>query len=384
MMELIYVPVQVTPNLTSFVAKLKRLTDKRDKRGKRHDLAFVLGGVVLAIMSGRAYVSSIHRFITNRLAWLSRVLGYRQAQAVSRAQLPRILAGVDWSALNEVVEAQFGVEIEVEAQRWYAVDGKTLRGVAGQRERVLLAVSHSERRTVAQQPLHGTKKSEITAVRELLAQTGLEKGQTTMDALHFNPKTTGQINQADGKFVSQLKANQPKLLAQMSQEAAAAKPLGRLKTVDHGHGRLEIRQATFFKINHLDLDPRWAQSGLTTLVVMARRTTDLASQKRSAEVSFYCTNTAVDPLDEITQQELFQAIRGHWGVEADNYLRDVSFQEDQVKTKHGNQAQVLASFRTVALQLFRQAGFANFKAALETFADCPDQFETFLIQYGFL
>jgi len=383
-MEMISVPIQVTPNLTSFVAKLKRLMDKRDNRGKRHELAFVLGGVVLAIMSGRAYVSSIHRFITNRLAWLSRVLGYRQAKAVSRAQLPRILAGVDWSALNEVVAAQFGVEIEVQAQRWYAVDGKTLRGVAGQRERVLLAVSHSERRTVAQQPIHGTKKSEITAVRELLAQTGLEKGQTTMDALHFNPKTTRQINQAGGKFVSQLKANQPKLLAQMSQEAAAARPLGRLETVDQGHGRLEIRQATFFKINHLDLDPRWDQSGLTTLIVMARRTTDLASQKHSAEVSFYCTNAAVDPMDEITQQELFQAIRGHWGVEADNYLRDVSFQEDQVKTKHGNQAQVLASFRTVAIQLFRQAGFANFKAALETFADCPDLFETFLIQYGFL
>jgi len=72
------------------------------------------------------------------------------------------------------------------------------------------------------------------------------------------------------------------------------------------------------------------------------------------------------------------------GIEAGNYIRDVSFQEDKVKTKHGNQAQVLASFRTLAIQLFRQAGFVNFKEALETFADCPDLFETFLIQYGFL
>jgi hypothetical protein len=117
---------------------------------------------------------------------------------------------------------------------------------------------------------------------------------------------------------------------------------------------------------------------------MARRTTNLATRKRSAEVSFYCTNVALDPADEVTPQELFQAIRGHWGVEADNYIRDISFQEDKVKTKHSNQAQVLASLRTVAIQLFRKAGFVNFKAALETFADCPDQFETFLIQYGFL
>ena len=383
-MEYIYVPIQVTPNLTSFVAKLKKLTDKRANRGKRHELAFVLGGVVLAIMSGRAYASSIHRFIKNKLFWLGRVLGYREVKLVSRAQLPRILDGVDWSALNEAVEEQFGVRIEVQDQEWVAVDGKTLRGVAGQRERVVLAVSHTGRRTVAQQPLHGTKKSEITAVREMLAETGLEKGKTTLDALHFNPKTTGQINQARGQYVIQLKENQPHLLAQMSQEAAEATPLGFLKTVDKGHGRLEIRQATFFKISHLELDPRWAKSGLTTLIVMARRTTDLATQKRSAEVSFYCANVAIDLANEVTHQELFQAIRGHWGVEADNYIRDVSFQEDQVKTKHSNQAQVLASLRTLAIQLFREAGFVNFKAALETFADCPDQFETFLIQYGFL
>jgi predicted transposase YbfD/YdcC len=375
-MEFINVPVQVTPNLTSFVAKLKRLTDKRDKRGKRHELAFVLGGVVLAILSGRAYVSSIHRFIQNKLRWLRRVLGYREAQLVSRAQLPRILAGVEWSALNEIVEAQFGIRLEAQDQEWHAIDGKTLRGVAGQQERVLLAISHTGRRTVAQ--------SEITAVRELLAATGLEKGKNTLDALHFNPKTIGQINQAGGQVVVQLKANQPGLLAQLSQEAAEAAPLAQLKSVEKGHGRLEIRQATFFKIGHLPLDPRWGECGLTTLIVIARRTTDLASQQRSAEVSFYCANVAVDPADQATQQELFQAIRGHWGVEADNYLRDVSFQEDKVKTKHGNQAHVLASFRTLAIQLFRNAGFLNFKAALETFADCPDQFEAFLFQYGFL
>jgi len=383
-MEFIYIPVRGTPDLTSFVAKLKRLKDKRDKRGKRHELAFVLGGVVLAIMAGRSYASSIYRFIQHRLKWLRRVLGYRAAKAVSRAQLPRILDGVDWADLNEILVEYWGVRIEVQEQEWHALDGKTLRGVAGQQERVLLAVSHNGRRTVAQQPMHGPKESEITAARVLLAETGLEKGKNTLDALHFNPQTTGQINQAGGWFVIQLKDNQPLLLAQLSQEAAAATPLGFLKTVDQGHGRLEIRQAIFFQISQLALDMRWAESGLATLIVMARRTTNLATQQHSAEVSFYCANVAVDPADTALQQELFQAIRGHWGVEADNYIRDVSFQEDKVRTKYANQAQVLASLRTVVMQLFREAGFVNFKAALETFADNPDQFEAFLVQYGFL
>ena len=241
------------------------------------------------------------------------MLGYWGAKAVSRAQLPRILAGVDGADLNELVAEHFGIRIEFQNKEWYAIDGKTLSGVAGQRERVLLGVSHTGRRTVAQQPMHGTKKSEITAVREMLAQTGLEKGNNTLAALHFNPTTTGQINQAGGQFVIQLKANQPHLLEQMSQEAAEARPLGILKTVEKGHGRLEIRQGTFFKINHLQVDPRWTDSGLVTLIVMARRTPELTTQKRSAEVSFYCSNVALDPADAATQPELFQAIRGHWG-----------------------------------------------------------------------
>lgn len=375
---------QSRPNLTSFVTKLKRLLDKRDNRGKRHELAFVLGGVVLAIMSGRWYASSIHRFIKNRLKWLCQVLGYQGAPAVSRAQLPRILAEVDWTALNEIVEAQFGVRLEVQDKEWHAVDGKTLRGVAGQRERVVLAVSHTGRKTVAQHPLHGTKKSEITAVRELLTTTGLQKRKLTLDALHFNPTTTGQINRAGGQFIIQLKENQPRLLEQMSQEAAEATPLATLKTVDKGHGRLEIRQGVLFKIDHLELDPRWDESGLATLVVMARRTTDLATQKRSADVSFYCSNVALDPADETIPPELFQAIRGHWGVEANNYIRDVSFQEDKVRTKHANQAQVLASLRTLVIRLFREANLQNFRAALDDFSDNPDYFEAFLRQFGFL
>ena len=129
-----------------------------------------------------------------------------------------------------------------------------------------MAVSHTERKTVAQKPMQGAKQSEITAVREMLAKTGLEKGKITLDALHINPKTTKQINQANGLFAIQLKDNQPTLFKQMSQEAAEAVPLGTIKRSEKGHGRLEIRQATFFNISHLELTPVWDESGLTILV----------------------------------------------------------------------------------------------------------------------
>ncbi len=383
-METVCVTGPAAPKLTAFVAKLKKLTDKRDNRGKRHELDFVLAGVVLAIMSGRSYTSSIHRFIVNRIEWLRDILESPEAEPISRAQLPRILEGLDWTGVNQIVFAHFGVKIEMEEKEWYALDGKTLRGIPGQKDRVLLAVSHTERKTVAQKPMQGAKKSEITAVREMLAETGLEKGKITLDALHINPKTTKQVNKAQGLYTIQIKDNQPTLFRQMSQEAAEAVPLGTIKCSEKGHGRLEIRQAAFFNISHLELDPRWDESGLTTLVVMSRRTTEIAKQKSSAEVSFYLANASVQKDDEQSQLELFTAIRKHWGIESDNYIRDVTFNEDGVRTKSGNQGQVLASFRTLATRLFREAKISNFQAALEKFSDCPHLFQLFLKKYGFL
>ncbi len=381
----IYVPVEAPDKkLTSFIAKLKRLVDPRDNRGKRHELAFVLGSVVLAIMTGRSYASSIYRFIKNKIKWLCRILDEPEAKPVSRAQLPRILAKVDWVALNEIIWVHFGFKIEVAQNEWYALDGKALRGIEEPGERVLLAVSHLERKTVAQKRMQGPKESEIPAVRTMLAETGLEKGKISLDALHFNPTTTQQSHQAGGLFIIQLKDNQPTLFGQMSQEAAAAVSLGTFKSTEKSHGRLDIRQATLFDIRHLQLDPRWAKSGLATLIVISRRATELAKQKSSAEVSFYLSNAQVQPSDQQLQIELFTAIRHHWHIESDNYIRDVSFQEDHVKTKDSNQGHVLASLRTLAIRFFREANIQNFRATLDDFSDDPEYFEAFLRQFGFL
>ena len=85
-----YLPEEVS----SFVEALGYLVDPRDPRGRRHGLVFIVAVVVLAILSGRSRVSSIYRFIRNRLEWLREVTGQTQAQAISRAHLPRLLAAL--------------------------------------------------------------------------------------------------------------------------------------------------------------------------------------------------------------------------------------------------------------------------------------------------
>lgn len=80
-------------------------------------------------MSGRSNVSSLFRYIRNRLEWLPEVTQYLEASAISGAHLPRLLARLDWAELNGLIDTHFGVRVEWRAHHgWVAIDGKTLRG----------------------------------------------------------------------------------------------------------------------------------------------------------------------------------------------------------------------------------------------------------------
>ena len=371
----------------SFIKALHSLADPRDNRGKRINLAFIVGAVVLAIMSGRSKPSSIHRYIWNRAGWLRKVTKMPGARLISRAHLPRLLGVVPLGELDDIVEAHFGVRLEVnENDEWVAIDSKTLRGTTNaddkQGERTLLAVTHTKRNILAQRPMSGPKASEITAARELLRETGLEKGKVTLDALHMNPTTTAQINLAGGIYIIQVKDNQEELRKQCERLAAEDDPLEVITTVEKGHGRHETRKGAFFDMEKIEFAERWSESGIRTLIVMERQTIKTAQRKVSSEVSYYVSNQEVSLEQSNVQSELFTAIRRHWGVESENWIRDVTFNEDNVKTKCVDQAHVMACLRTFVVKLFRKANLKNFQAALETFCDCPDKFEAFLCQTG--
>ena len=125
--------------------------------------------------------------------------------------------------------------------------------------------------------------------------------------------------------------------------------------------------------------------GLSTLIVVERETFEIAKQKTSFETSSYVSNSVLEsdvikPLAE----ELTQAIRCHWGVESNNWIRDVTFNEDRIKTKAGNQAQIMALLRGLAIELIRKTSPKNFQAAIENFADSVSTLESMLKQVKFL
>jgi len=248
-----------------------------------------------------------------------------------------------------------------------------------------VALNHETREIIAQAQQIGTKSSEIPVVREVLKETQLETQKVSLDAHHCNPKTTAQIHQAGGVYLTQVKDNQSILFQQCKELATIQTGIAEVIENDKANGRVTLRRAKFFSMLQETLAPRWKESGINTVVVVERETFTIAKKKSTIETSYYISNQAINCDDiESSTVELSQAVRKHWGVESDNWIRDVTFGEDGVKVKAGNQAQIMSRLRSFAITLIRKTGVTNFQASIERFIDSPPTLESLLRQVNFL
>lgn len=123
------------PTITESEVKLyftelqTKLTDSRNPKGVRHDLALVLTTMMLSILRsvGKLNVSVIHRQMKREYHEVVKILGLNSKTVVSDPQFRRILAGVDYQAYNEVNIDYFNKEIVEQSGEWQAIDGKELR-----------------------------------------------------------------------------------------------------------------------------------------------------------------------------------------------------------------------------------------------------------------
>lgn len=343
--------------------------------------------VVFATLAGRSKVSGIYRYMLHKIQWLREITGIHNARVISRAHLPRMLAKIDWIALSVIINDCYGEQImSLIQEEWISADGKVLRGTlkSGEKQAIIHAVSQESRIDVAQACQAGDKSSEITVMREFMKESGLEKSKISLDAHHCNPETMTQIEQAGGQYVIQVKDNQPKLLEYCHQ---LEKQNSLAKTVDHdlSHGHVYTREAHLYPIDLSAIDSRWRKSGLCSVIAMNRQTINKATQEETSETSYYLSNYQNEDR-QFTVNNLAKVIRRHWGVESNNWQLDVTFAEDSVKTKDGNQALIMGKLRCFAMNLMRwsKKGLSNFQASIEKFTDSPDALISMLKQVNFL
>ncbi len=284
-------------NSRSFFEKLQNAEglDLRDNRGKRHDLAVVLVGVTLAVLSNRdGSLSSIQRHLKNHYEKLAAVLGVEKKRVVSRSQLPLMLEKAAFEVFDKLVFENFGIKLSEGVRQWFALDGKELRGSiqrGGKRgEAVVQAVAHANCRTVAQQYYSGEKESEVPLVRKILEESGLASQKISLDALHCKPLTLAIMSAAGGRYLVGLKENQKELKKQIIRAMESQSILLKTQSREKNHGRVECRRYEFYDVLELEKAERWKTCQIKTAIKVIREREELKSGKSSCEESYYLTN----------------------------------------------------------------------------------------------
>jgi predicted transposase YbfD/YdcC len=181
----------------------------------------------------------------------------------------------------------------------------------------------------------------------------------TADAAHTQRDTARfLVDDRHADYVAQVKGNQPGLLSAIS-DRLAHRDRKRPDHLHREHDRGLITERSIWVEPATGIDwPHAAQ-----VFLLRREVYDPLGQRIHREFVFGVTSR---PADRIDAAQLSAAVRGHWGIENKEHLvRDVTFGEDAHHACLGATAQVLATFRNLALTVIRLAGSNEIKRTVQ-------------------
>jgi DDE_Tnp_1-associated len=340
------------------------LSDPRQDKGKRHELALILTTLLLAILRsvGNLKVSVIHRQMKREHEGVLSLLGLKKRKFISDSQFRRVLNSIDYQSYNALNDAYFGVSIVETSGEWKAIDGKELRGnidgLMGQKrgENVVKMVSHEDKSSQILGFYNGRKESEKTIVENYFRGQEILLNSYSFDALHTSVGLLEEINGKSGIYLAQVKQNQANLLKECIHLTQHMVAIETHETYDKAHGREEHRKGYLLRMNTEALDSMWAKTGIKTLLVVERKVRRSKNGAYSHELAFFVSNKN---LKKRVGLELFMAARGHWNVEADNYVKDVVWGEDAIKCKESGRIRMIASAINNAINRVRNFNIGN-------------------------
>jgi predicted transposase YbfD/YdcC len=196
------------------------------------------------------------------------------------------------------------------------------------------------------------KSNEITAIPELLKLIELSGAIVTIDAIGCQADIAKAIVDGDGDYIMAVKGNQPTLhegivghvLEQMEDDFARVE-VSRYETREKAHGREEHRTYYVLEVPAgLPDAKRWR--GLKRIGVAISQT--MRGGKDCDDVRYFIMSR------ELSARRFGTLIRSHWGIENSlHWQLDVSFGEDQNRTRKDHAAANLGGLRRTALSLLK-------------------------------
>lgn len=330
--HLVEVAADTAKDQPGLLGVLARVADPRHRRGVRHKLAAVLGLALCAVVAGARSFTAIAEWAADADEQTLRSLEVTGA-VPSESTFRRTLQRLDADAFDDLAGAwaQQATTPEPGQRRVIAVDGKTLRGSAGDAglgDHLLAALDHAHGAVLGQVEV-GAKTNEIPMFSPLLDRIDVTGAVITADALHAQRGHADYLAWRGAHYLFTVKRNQPGLFAQLTTLPWRHVPIAH-DSRERGHGRAEQRT---LKITAVSAGLAFPHATQAIQVVRRRK---LARKKKWSRETVYAITSLT--ATQVSPGGLADIIRGHWMIEDRlHWIRDMDFDEDrsQVRTAIG-------------------------------------------------
>jgi len=366
-------------DLRSLYAFLEGLTDLRDPRGVRYQLADAMTLTILAKLGGEDEPQGMADWLKYRAEELVSALGLPRTSMPHRVTISRILGqAVDVNELEAVLQEYFDHQAQASQEVVVAIDGKVLRGSieVGQNRGVhLLAAYLPGEGLVLMQVEVESQENEIVAAPRLVEALDLRGKVVIGDAMHTQRDLSIEIVTRGGDYIWTAKGNQSEVqetIAHLFEPepvtpgfAPTPTDFKTARSANKDHGRLEVRTLTASSMLKDYLD--WPY--LEQVFKLDRRFIDLKTGQITTQTRYGLTSLSSH---QASPDKLLDHVRAYWGIENGlHYRRDVTFGEDRCRLRIGHAARTMATLNNLVLALILRQGYSNVPEARRKFAARP-------------
>lgn len=315
---------------------------------------------VCGVIVGCTGPTAIARWAQARKDWLATLLALPNG-IPSRDGIRRVLSTHQPQAFQTCFRewiAAWVVDSDADGRATIAIDGKTMRRSHDRNAELgplhLVSAWASEQGLSLGQVATQEKSNEITAIPALLDQIDVQGAVVTIDAMGCQKDIAEKIVAAKGDYVLVVKDNQP-TLHQAIPDVFRAHGEDDLQHVAHrrhethetGHGRTDERYYYLAKLpRDFPLRTEWPSVRAIGMVV---RITQKNDGTTSDDVRCFIASRY------LSGARFAQAVRHHWGIENSlHWVLDVTFDEDQSRTRNRHMADNLAWLRRFAISVLKQ------------------------------
>jgi predicted transposase YbfD/YdcC len=348
-----------TTPLASFQAHFGGIEDPRIERTKRHQLLDILVIAVCGVICGADSWVEVADWGETKLDWLRQYLGLPNG-IPSHDTFSDVFGRLKSEQFEDAFLGWVQAVMPSVSGQGIAIDGKTLRRSHDRRldqgPIQLVSAWATANHLVLGQVKVDEKSNEIPAIPALLKLLELTGCVVTVDAIGTQTEIVQAIVDQQADYTLALKENQGRLYGDVvatfdeaDELAFAHVPHTYAKTVNKGHGRVEIRECwAIDRADYIQALRDWTNWPNLRSLIRIRAERRLGDEV-SVEDRYHISSLPGQA------EPLLAAIRGHWSIENElHWCLDVAFREDDSRVRKGDGAENLAILRRLALNLLKR------------------------------